>query len=325
MRRAKAASSAGGRVGMPSATFEPEPTETNIVLPSGEKAMSRVQWPRPAGSDGTTTSAGPDAVRSPLIGKAHDRVGLGDIDVARVRPRRIEGDAERAVEAGGEDVATSRLGRAVGGAEDADAPGAALGDENVAVRRDAHDARLVETRGEQADGEARRRLRHGAGGPRDDPRRIGGRARAPGAGRSAAVNLAANARRVGAPIAIGGGAGARRAVVGERRRATSGRQQAGRRREGACRRLLAARRGAAAKAPACAQAGHGLRSQVGGGGAEVTATAGRSHGSDRISRLSRNVRPARRRAQPALVCASLTTRLAVPGRPSPRSSGRRRG
>jgi len=35
------------------ATFEPEPTDTNIVLPSAEKAMSRVQWPPPPGSDGT--------------------------------------------------------------------------------------------------------------------------------------------------------------------------------------------------------------------------------------------------------------------------------
>src|ERR1700679_1519105 len=38
---------AGGAFGIDSATFEPEPTETYMVLPSGEKTISRVQWPPP--------------------------------------------------------------------------------------------------------------------------------------------------------------------------------------------------------------------------------------------------------------------------------------
>ena len=124
------------------------------------------------------------------IGEAHDAVGLGDIDVTRVRPRRIEGDAERAVEPVGEDGGARRLGRAVGGAEHGDAAGAALGDEDVAVRRDAHDARLLEAGGEQADGEALRAP--SARRPRGAATRHDGLAAerdAPAAGKSASVSL----------------------------------------------------------------------------------------------------------------------------------------
>ncbi len=91
-------SAVGRRRRNPSASFEPEPTVTYIVLPSGEKTMSRVQWP-PAGRPAITVTASRRTSVSPLrIGEAQDRVGVGHIDELRRRARRIEGDAERLVE-----------------------------------------------------------------------------------------------------------------------------------------------------------------------------------------------------------------------------------
>lgn len=56
----------GRRVGTVSATFEAEPTETYIALPSREKATSRVQWPPDeSASFGTITWGAPVATRSP--------------------------------------------------------------------------------------------------------------------------------------------------------------------------------------------------------------------------------------------------------------------
>ena len=53
---------------MPSASFEPDPTETYIRFPSGEKAMSRVQWPAPLSTScETIVCGGPPAFRSPFL------------------------------------------------------------------------------------------------------------------------------------------------------------------------------------------------------------------------------------------------------------------
>ena len=86
-----------------------------------------------------------------LVGEADDRVGVADVDVLRLRPRRIERDPEGPRQAGGEDLVHLGLAVAVGVAEDADAVGAALGDEEVAVGGADDDAGLVQPGGELGD------------------------------------------------------------------------------------------------------------------------------------------------------------------------------
>jgi hypothetical protein len=79
------------------------------------------------------------------IGKADHGIGVADIDPLRIGSGRIERDAERVVQARCE---RARRRRAVAvRPQHADAPGAALRDENVAIRRHANDARLGESRG----------------------------------------------------------------------------------------------------------------------------------------------------------------------------------
>ena len=137
-----------------SSTFDREPTETNIRLPSGEKSTSRVQWPPPV-SRAKPGSSGDDRLGlagrlgvAVLVGEADDRVGVGDVDVRRVRARRVEGDAERLVEARGEDLGQLGLAVAVGVAEDLDPAGLALGDEDVAVGGGHDDAGVGQAGGE---------------------------------------------------------------------------------------------------------------------------------------------------------------------------------
>ena len=104
------------------------------VAAAGAAAWAR--WSRPA----------PRAFRSPLlVGEADHRVGVRHIDPLRVRAGRVEGDAERAVRA------LRRRSRSSAGLAAPSAarstrilPGIALGDEDVAVRRDAHLPRAVE-------------------------------------------------------------------------------------------------------------------------------------------------------------------------------------
>ena len=92
------------------------------------------------------------------VGKAQHRIGVADIDELRIGSGRIEGDAERRVETRGEDRHYARLGAVAAGAQHADAARLALGDENVAVGRDADEARLFQLVGEQRDRDARRRF-----------------------------------------------------------------------------------------------------------------------------------------------------------------------
>jgi hypothetical protein len=119
-------------------------------LAVGRELQSRVQCPPPP----TLLVAAGDVLDdrlglarglrvAVLVGEADDRVGVADVDVFRVGPDRVEGDAERAVQAGGEDLVDLGLAVAVGVAEDADAVGAALGDEQVAVRGADDDAGSV--------------------------------------------------------------------------------------------------------------------------------------------------------------------------------------
>ena len=97
---------------------------------------------------------------------------FGDINVVRLGSGRIEGDAERLVEAMGEGLDRSGMRRPIGGAHHADKAGRGLGQEHVAVRRDPQDARVVEALGEQIDAKPRGRRRNPVGG--GDPRREGG-------------------------------------------------------------------------------------------------------------------------------------------------------
>ncbi len=123
-----------------SLTFEREPTETKRVFPSRENSRSRVQWPppptcsRPLGMLLTMTSAGPRALASPLwYGNRTTESGVADIDVRWIGPGRIEGDPERPCESRREVLARLGLAVAVRVAQDLDAAGHALGEEDVAV------------------------------------------------------------------------------------------------------------------------------------------------------------------------------------------------
>ena len=94
------------------------------------------------------------------VGVADDAPLARHIDPFRLRPRRVEGDAEGIVEVGGEDARRRRGLGALGGTEDADLVAGALGDEDVAVRRHHDGARAGEAFGEERDLEAFRNGRH---------------------------------------------------------------------------------------------------------------------------------------------------------------------
>ena len=139
------------RRGTPSSTLLPEPTETNNVLSSGEKARSRVQCPPPLGRL-AIFSAGPrgfhrlrcdreSARRSPasrhrqtsdlvLKGRRRSRMAAASL---RRRSRPCAGPAP-----------------AFACSKDAHPPGAGFGNEDIAVRRDANDARHIEPAGEKS-------------------------------------------------------------------------------------------------------------------------------------------------------------------------------
>src|SRR6185369_9032096 len=79
-----------------------------------------------------------------LIGEAHYRVGVADIDPLRFRARRVEVDAERLVQAAGEHRHLLGLALAGDPAEYPDVAGFGLGHENFAVGRGANDPRIIE-------------------------------------------------------------------------------------------------------------------------------------------------------------------------------------
>src|SRR3984885_15784594 len=155
---------------------------------------------------------------SAAIGKAHDGVRRRDINEARVLPRRIESDPVWSLQAGGEDLAFGRPG-AGARVEDAYASRSGFGHEDVAVRRDAKDARHVEPSGEKIDSEARWRLWSFGAGPRFVLRHVCRRARRVGRWEVGRGDQAAYARRVRAPVAKRGRPGADRLVSKRRRRA----------------------------------------------------------------------------------------------------------
>ena len=138
-----------------------------------------------------------------LVGETDHGVGVADVDVLRLWPDRVEGDPERSVQAGGEDLVDLGLAVAVGVAEDADAVGAALGQEQVAVRGADDDAGLGQPGGELRHLEAFGRLGPGPFGTTDDAGEVVGRRRVVGRGQVVDRDLPAHARRVGRPVAEG--------------------------------------------------------------------------------------------------------------------------
>ena len=79
-----------------------------------------------------------------VIRKTHDRIHVGDIHPLRIGSQRIERDAERRIQAGGEDL--HLLGLAVGGdsAEHLDVAAIGFSQEEIAVGSGADDARIVQ-------------------------------------------------------------------------------------------------------------------------------------------------------------------------------------
>src|SRR5437879_5519708 len=109
------------------------------------------------------------------VREANHGCGVGDIDELRVTARRVEGDAEWPLEVAGEDFAALRFRRAVHRLHDADLPGTALSDEDIAVGRYAYDARGLQPTGDPLDGDPWRHFQHCPARRLDNPGRIAGR------------------------------------------------------------------------------------------------------------------------------------------------------
>ncbi len=132
------------------------------------------------------------------IGIADHPVGLGDIDPLWGGPQRIEGDAERLIQAGGEDRALARPGGPGRGPQDADST--LHGDEHIAVGRGAQHPRLLQAGVEHRHLQAGGHLGQGALGRRHDL----GHAHADGGEGALQVgggDVVADARRVLLPAA----------------------------------------------------------------------------------------------------------------------------
>src|SRR6185437_8470339 len=126
---------------IPSASLVCEPTETNMRLPSGENATSRrMAAARPEATDQSLGRAARGEI-AVAIGETKNAVADRDIDELRLRTGRIKRDAERAGEAARERFDLGRFRAVIRGADRADLAGIRFGDENIAVRRDADEAR----------------------------------------------------------------------------------------------------------------------------------------------------------------------------------------
>ena len=113
---------------------------------------------------------GPLAFRSPfLYGKRTTAVGVADVEPLRIRPERIEGDAEGLREPGGVDADFFGLAAGVDAAEDADLAGIrlavdfAVGDKQVSVGSEADEAGFVHAGSVLLDLETRRGFGPGVG------------------------------------------------------------------------------------------------------------------------------------------------------------------
>jgi hypothetical protein len=92
------------------------------------------------------------------VRKSHHAVGIGDIDPCRL-VGGIKSDAVGLVQAAGEDALLGGPGAARRQPVDAQLIGAGIGDEQVAVGRHAHGARVADAGGDQLGREARRQMK----------------------------------------------------------------------------------------------------------------------------------------------------------------------
>ena len=182
------------------------------MLPSFEKTRSRVQWPPPRrrpppGRLGQIFRGAARLQIAILVGEAHDAVGVADVDVLGIGSQGIERDAEGLVQAFGEDGRLLRLAVGVDAAKDPDLAGLALGQEEVAVGRDAQQARIVETGGVELDLEALGRDGPGIGGARNHAWAVVDGLVGRGRGQVGDGEVAADAGRLVGRIGEGGLAG----------------------------------------------------------------------------------------------------------------------
>ena len=138
---------------------------------------------------------------SDAIGEAHDAVRIANVDVLRIRSQRIEGDAERLVQAVHKYLRGLRRARLADAAHDQDFAGPATGDEEVAIRRGADHPRIAEASCQAVDLKARQSVQHRARRLRHVLRIISHRGRRVGFGYIRSGNQTADAWVVTGPIA----------------------------------------------------------------------------------------------------------------------------
>ena len=135
------------------------------------------------------------------IRKTDYAIGVRDIDVTGTWSRRPERDTEWLVKIRRK-YADVRLSAGLGEAQHADPAGSAFSNEDVAARRNPDQARIVETSGDKLDDKARRHLRPGIGGTRQDARAVVGAGCRIWWRHVRRGNLTSHPRRIAAPIAI---------------------------------------------------------------------------------------------------------------------------
>src|SRR5260370_524479 len=104
-----------------------------------------------------------------LVREADDAAGLGDVDPARLGPEGVERDAERAVETRGKHLVHLRLSDPVLRAQNAYAPGTALGQKDVPIGSCSDQTRILQAGLELFNLESQRSARPGTGGDRHAP------------------------------------------------------------------------------------------------------------------------------------------------------------
>ncbi len=109
-----------------------------------------------------------------FVREAHHRVRVPHVDKPGIRPRWVERDTERPLQSAG--VHGNRLCLAIraGAAQHLDAPGPALGDEQVSVRRRPKQPRVFQLRGIERHLETWKRLGPGVGRAGRHPGPVGG-------------------------------------------------------------------------------------------------------------------------------------------------------
>jgi hypothetical protein len=110
--------------------------EDNVARPVA--AAGELGVTRNVGNDGLSGTGGVEIAQ--VVREALDGGGVADVDVPWI-VRGVEGDAERMVEAGGELFNLGGLAVGAHAAQDEEDAGAGVGEEQVAVGRDADEAR----------------------------------------------------------------------------------------------------------------------------------------------------------------------------------------